>query len=157
VSVFALPLTRPMADLAATGDEAGTAILRVRLPDGLTELALHREGPTQYKLEVIVPGGSDIPGILRLRYGLSGGGEQALLIPVSGGSGLARLPGYAAGRPWAAEPPVPASEVSSWDPAITAVSVRAAASVRTMNAWRRVGSLVPAVRDVLDANEEWPG
>src|SRR6266852_3645873 len=121
---FALPPAQPTADLAAADDSTGTAILQVRLPDGQTELALHRQGPEEYTLEITHPGAGagDVPDVLRLRYSLSGGGEQVLLIPISAGIGLARLPGYAAGRPWTAEPPAPASEVSGWEPAITAIS-----------------------------------
>jgi len=67
----------------------------VPLPDGQTELTLHREGPQDYLLEVSVLRAWPHPQVLGVRYGTADGSERVTLIPVSGKAVLARLPGYA--------------------------------------------------------------
>jgi hypothetical protein len=100
---------------------------------------------------------AQIPDILRVRYGLPGGGEQVLLIPVSGGMGLARLPGYAAGRSWTADLPVAPGEMTGWDRADLITSIRAAEGGRTRGAWQLLGSLLPTVHEALGADEQSSG
>lgn len=144
----ALPLTRAAADLAAATEGEGTSILKVTLPDGRTDLALHREGPREYLLEVSVRDAPAGPEILTVHYGTADGGGQRLLIPVLEGAALAQLPGYAPGAPWAASVPVSTGEIRSWDPSVVSASFRAAVGGRTRRAWQAIGAVVPEVRSV---------
>jgi hypothetical protein len=144
-----LPRTRAAADLAAASEGTGTAILKVRLSDGRTELALHRQGAREYLLEVTVQDALPGPEVLTVYYGTSGGGRR-LLIPVIGGAALARLPGYVAGASWAASVPVSVGEVRSWDALVVRESFDAAVGGNTRRAWRAIGAAVPEVRQVTD-------
>jgi len=143
-----LPRTRAAADLAAASEGAGTAILKVTLPDGRTDLALHRQGVGEYLLEVSVRDAPAGPDVLTVHYGTAEGGGRRLLIPVLEGAALARLPGYAPGASWAASVPVPIGEVRSWDRSEVSASFRAAVGSRTRRAWQAVGAVVPEVRAV---------
>jgi hypothetical protein len=142
-----LPRTRAAADLAAASEGTGTAILKVKLSDGRTELALHRQGASEYLLEVTVQDALSDPEVLTVYYGTSGGGRR-LLIPVIGRAALARLPGYVAGAPWAASVLVPVGEVRSWDALMVRESFDAAVGGSTRRAWRAIGAAVPEVRQV---------
>jgi hypothetical protein len=143
-----LPLTRAAADLAAASEGGGTSVLKVTLPDGRTDLALHRQGAREYLLEVSVRDALADPEVLTVHYSTSDDGGQRLLIPVVGGAALVRLPGYAAGAPWAASVPVSVGEVRNWDTSVVGISFRAAVGGRTRRAWIAIGALVPDVHSV---------
>jgi hypothetical protein len=144
----ALPQPRGPADLAAA-DRKGTAILRLRLPDGQAELILHREDADGYVLEVIARPASETPLVTAVRYGTTGGAEQVLLIPVLR-TALARLPDYDPGSPWQASPLVPPAQILAWEAGVAATSVRAAASNATRRAWRDLEDVAPGIRSVID-------
>ncbi len=148
-AVVALPLSRAAADLAAASDDAGTAILKVTLPDGRTDLALHRQGAREYLLEVSIRDAPADPEVLMVRYGTADGGVQRVLIPVRGGVALARLPGYAPATAWTVSVPVPAGEVRSWDESVVRTSFLAAVGGRTKSAWHAIGAVTPQVQRVI--------
>jgi hypothetical protein len=141
----ALPLTRAAAGLAAASETRGSAILKVTLPDGRTDLALHRQGTGDYQLEVGIRQATAGLEIMMVRYGTAGG-DQRLLIPVTEGAALARLPGYLAGAAWAASVPTGADKIQGWDASVVSASFQAAAGGRTKRAWRTLAALVPDVR-----------
>lgn len=143
-----LPLSQGAADLAAASEGEGTAILKVTMPDSRTNLALHRQDAREYLLEVSIPDAPAGLEIVTVRYGTSDGGVQRVLIPVSGGAALTRLPDYAPRVSWAASAPVRAGEIRSWDASVVRTSFRAAVGGRTKSAWRAIGAFVPEVRQL---------
>jgi hypothetical protein len=156
-AVVALPLSLAAADLAAASDGAGTAILKVTLPDGRTELALHRQDAREYLLEVSIRDASTDPEVLMVRYGTADGGVQRVLIPVRGGVALARLPRYAPATAWTVSVPIPAAEVRSWDESVVRTSFRAAVGGRTKSAWRAIGAVTPQVQRVISEATDQEG
>jgi len=144
----ALPPPRAPSNLAAADKASSTAILRAILPDGGTELILHRSS-TRYSLEVILPESNAAPVVVTVRYGTTDGGEQALLIPVLR-TGLARLPGYDPGAPWQASAPEPPGQIRMWQAKTIAASVRAAGNTVTTRAWRQISGVTPVTRRLID-------
>jgi hypothetical protein len=150
----ALPSPHRLATLAAASQER-TAMTRVVLPGGRAALVLHRERADTFLLEVIPDKADDFPRFVAVHYGNTRGDEQLLIIPFLR-AGLARLPGYAASRPWQASLPAPADQLLSWDLETIAVSVRAAVNNVTRRAWRAISEHVPELCEMITEELDRP-
>jgi hypothetical protein len=144
IESFDLP--RPPVGAAGRMDRLGV-VLETASPDGLVGFALHERSRQEYWLEVSVAHPAQLPAVIALRYDTDGGGQQDLLIPVDDdGTGLpssiVSVPGYAIGASWRAWPAVPRHSVGTWPDEVVALSVRAAVTVATAQAWKRLARAV---------------
>jgi hypothetical protein len=148
-SYSALPIpSAPMPLAAADPFDDASPLLETLSPDGLVRFILHGHGAGEYRLEALLTTGASPPVVVGLRYTTKGGAQRELLIPVDadpdGQSGSAvNLAGYALGGSWAARRAVPPGAESAWDDDVLTASIRAAATVATVEAWERVASALP--------------
>lgn len=143
---YALSPLPVLAGLRA-GDEQDL-IKELVLPDARAEYFVRRTTsiPPRYRVEVVVRDRDVLPAMVSLRYDTPDG-DQEILVPVGAqeagpAASQVELPRFEGSGPLEASAPSPVVPAAVWDGEIVAVSVRAAVTEATRNAWRQVREIV---------------